>query len=167
MTDDTSARLRLPFLQSGQAQKELYHNEALALIDIAVQPAVLSVGANEPPANPRLGECWVVGTAPTGVWSGQAGTLAGWTAGGWRFLAPIPGMSVWSQAQQMTARYDSAAWLVGQVRAAAVLVDDLPVLGARQPAIQSPQGGTAIDAESRSAILAILAALRSHGLIAT
>ena len=32
MTDETSARTGLPLLQPGQAQKEMGHNEALALI---------------------------------------------------------------------------------------------------------------------------------------
>ena len=33
---DTTARLRLPTLRAGQAQKELTHNEALTLLDLAV-----------------------------------------------------------------------------------------------------------------------------------
>ena len=41
---DTSARLNLPLLAPGQAQKELYHNEALTLIDLAVQASVVTVG---------------------------------------------------------------------------------------------------------------------------
>ena len=40
VSEETTARLTLPFLQSGQAQKELTHNEALTLLDIAVQPVV-------------------------------------------------------------------------------------------------------------------------------
>lgn len=40
MTDLPTPRLALPLLQPGQAQKEMYHNEALARLDLAVQPAV-------------------------------------------------------------------------------------------------------------------------------
>jgi hypothetical protein len=41
------------------------------------------------------------------------------------------------------------------------------VVGPRQAAVAAPSGGTVIDAESRTALVAILAALRAHGLIAT
>ena len=42
MSDDSTARLALPFLAPGQAQKELYHNEALSRLDLLVQTVVLS-----------------------------------------------------------------------------------------------------------------------------
>ena len=57
MSDETTARLGLPFLQAGQGQKELTHNEALAMLDIAVQPVVLEVGLATPPATPLPGQC--------------------------------------------------------------------------------------------------------------
>ncbi|MGL4312420.1 MAG: DUF2793 domain-containing protein, partial [Sphingomonas sp.] len=33
---ETTSRLALPLLAAGQAQKEMFHNEALALIDLAL-----------------------------------------------------------------------------------------------------------------------------------
>lgn len=167
MTDDNSARLALPYLQPGQAQKELYHNEALALVDLALQATVKSVGRDAPPADPLPGECWIVGAAPTGAWTGHPAALAGWTGGGWRFVGPVAGMAVWSEADRLTAQYESGGWAVGKQRVNAVLVDDLPVVGARRGAIAVPQGGTTVDVEARAALSAILAALRGHGLIAT
>ncbi|MFM9827925.1 MAG: DUF2793 domain-containing protein [Sphingomonas sp.] len=166
MNDDTSARLRLPHLQPGQAQKELYHNEALALIDIGLQASVKAVGLESPPSDPKPGECWIVGPAPTGVWSGQAKALAGWTAGGWRFVAPVAGMTVWSEQDRLSAQYESDAWHVGELRTSVVMIAELPVVGARQPAIGTPQGGLTVDTQARAALSAILVALRSHGLIA-
>ena len=79
---ETSARLALPLLVPGQAQKEMFHNEALATIDLALQASVAAVGTEAPPAAPSPGQCWIVGPRPTGDWAGQAGALAGWTAGG-------------------------------------------------------------------------------------
>ncbi len=38
MEHETTARLGLPLLATGQAQKETTHNEALALIDLAPHP---------------------------------------------------------------------------------------------------------------------------------
>lgn len=64
MSDETSVRLGLPLLQTGQAQKEMTHNEALTLLDFAVQPVVEAVGVDTPPAAPAPGACWVVGPTP-------------------------------------------------------------------------------------------------------
>jgi hypothetical protein len=95
---ETSARFALPFLQPGQAQKEVYHNEALALLDIAVQAAVQSADVAVPPDSPATGSCWIVAAGATGAWAGRSGTIAGWTSGGWRFVEPSEGMQVWNVA---------------------------------------------------------------------
>lgn len=165
MSDERSPRLALPLLQPGQAQKETDHNEALTLLDIAAQAAVLAVGLDNPPVDPAPGECWIVGTAPTGAWNGYVGALAGWTAGGWRFVAPTPGMTAWSIADDMSARYEAGTWWLGEIRAERVLIDGVQVLGPRGSAIPDPAGGVSVDAEARAAISAMLNALRSHGLI--
>jgi hypothetical protein len=167
MSDDTTQRLQLPLLNAGQAQKELTHNEALALIDLTVQAAVLGVGIDTPPAAPEAGQCWIVGTAPTGAWSGQARSLAGWTSGGWRFVVPPEGCAVWSRADAAVARYLDGIWSVGVIRGARVDIDGAMVIGPQRAAIAAPAGGATIDAEARSVLGAILAALRGHGLIAS
>lgn len=167
MMTDATARFALPWLQPGQAQKEMFHNEALTLVDLTTHPVVETVGTNTPPANPLPGQCWIVGSTPAGAWTGQAGRLAGWTAGGWRFVAPVTGMAVWSLADGVAARWTGAGWTVGTVAASRVEVAGLRVVGARQPAIAAPAGGATVDTAARGAISEILQALRSHGLIAT
>lgn len=161
---DLSPRLRLPLLQAGQAQKELFHNEALALLDLAAQPVAETLGDQAPPATPQFGQCWIVGDQPTGVWTGQAGALAGWTAGGWRFVAPVDGMSCWVRAAGLEARRTAGAWVLGTVAAAAVTINGVQVLGARRPAVAAPTGGTVVDGEARTALANILAVLHAHGL---
>ncbi len=86
---DATARFALPFIAAGQAQKEVFHNEALTRVDVLLQPVVEAVGLDAPPASPATGQCWVVGAAPTGAWAGQAQSIAAWTEGGWRFVAPL------------------------------------------------------------------------------
>lgn len=162
MTD----RLTLPLLVAGQAQKEMFHNEALAMLDIAVQASVVAVGTNGPPETPVPGECWVVGSTPSGAWADHPQELAGWTQGGWRFVAPQPGMSVWDQSSGEAARFDGTGWRIGQITASRLAIGGVQVVGARQPAVVAPAGGATVDAEARGAIAAILAGLRAHGLIA-
>lgn len=166
MSDETSARFGLPFLQPGQAQKELYHNEALARLELAVQASVVAVGVDTPPPTPSLGDCWIVGTSPIGAWAGATRQIAGWTTGGWRFLVPTEGMMVWDAATGTMAHYVAGSWSIGALRCDRVLVGGNQVIGARQPAIADPAGGTTIDGEARGAIAAILSAMRGHGLIA-
>ena len=162
---ETSARLALPLLAPGQAQKELFHNEALALLDMAVQASVVAVGLDSPPDAPAPGQCWIVGAAPTGGWRGHADAIAGWTPGGWRFLSPVAGMAVWDIGAGRVARWSGEAWVSGTLAGARLLVDGVQVVGARRGAIPAPAGGGTVDVEARAAVAAILAALAGHGLI--
>lgn len=166
MVDESTARLALPLLQAGQAQKEMSHNEALTRLDLAVHACAVTEPLDIPPAEPSVGACWIVGTDPTGDWATHAGALAGWTQGGWRFVAPREGMAVWIATSRTIARFSSdLGWIVGTLAGARVLVDGLQVVGARRSAIADPTGGATIDAEARAAIGAVLNALREHGLI--
>ncbi len=164
---DVTDRLALPLLAAGQAQKEVFHNEALLLLDLVAGAGVEAVGPNTPPASPTPGQAWVVGPAPTDDWAGHGQALAGRTAGGWRFVAPREGLAVWSAADGAVARFHSGAWEVGNLRGHAVLIDGNKVVGARAAAIADPSGGATVDSEARAAIGAVLAALRGHGLIAS
>ncbi|WP_066650242.1 MULTISPECIES: DUF2793 domain-containing protein [Sphingomonas] len=165
MTDETTARLALPLLQPGQAQKELYHNEALALLDFATQAVVEAVGVDMPPAAPAMGACWVVGSAPVGGWTGQALAIAGWTGGGWRFVPAREGMTVWNRSEDQASRFDGIAWRSGELRGSVLMIGDDQLIGPRRPAIGDPAGGATVDIEAREAVTAILTALRGHGLI--
>ncbi|TPG19949.1 DUF2793 domain-containing protein [Sphingomonas koreensis] len=167
MSDETSARLGLPLLQAGQAQKEMTVNEALTRLDLAVQARVTAIGVDDPPADAEVGDCWIVGAAPTGDWAGMAGALAGWTADGWRFVAPGEGMMAWVTTDAATARYHDGVWELGAVRAERVLIGGRQVLGEQCAAITGAEGGAVIDDGARATVAQILVALRSHGLIAT
>lgn len=84
----TTADIGLPEVASQQAQPEVTHNEALAMLS-AMLNGVISAGDNAPPAGspgPAVGDAYIVGTAPTGAWAGRANTIAVYTGGGWRFI---------------------------------------------------------------------------------
>src|SRR3569623_1509159 len=164
---DTTARFALPLLQPGQAQKEMFHNAAIAGLDLVAQPGVVAAGVDTPPIALEVGQCWIVGSAPTGDWDGQANTLAGWGADGWRFGAPFEGMAEWVIGDALVARFRDGGWAIGTETATVLKLDGDQVVGARQPAIAEPSGGATIAAESRATLASILAALRTHGLIGT
>lgn len=164
---DTTDRFALPLLQLGQAQKEMFHNESLAALDLIVQPSAEAAGLDTPPGAPESGQSWILGNAPTGAWAGKAKHLAGWSASGWRFAAPVEGMAVWVVADALTASFRDGDWVLGEATAAHLVIGGDSVVGPRQAAIATPSGGATVDAESRAAIAAMLVSLRTHGLIAT
>lgn len=164
---EATQRLLLPMLFAGQAQKELFHNEALHLLDAIVAGAVEEPPRDDPPASPSSGECYLVGASPTGEWSSHAGHVAAFSSAGWRFIAPVVGMSLVVKASGTCATYGSDGWEVGTLRASRLIVEGEQVVGVRRSAIAGPAGGITVDAEARDTIEQILSALRQHGLIAT
>lgn len=102
----------------------------------------------------------------TGAWAGQDGALAGITDGGWKFLAPIEGAQVIDAASGQTIVRRGGSWETGVVRAQEFRVNGQTVVRQRQAAIADPTGGTTSDVECRAAVISILSALRTHGLIA-
>jgi hypothetical protein len=142
----TSSRMALPLLVSGQAQKELTHNEALLLIDMALMPLVESVGLNAPPTAPQIGQCWIVGPLPTGAWSGAANHLAAWTAGGWRTMA-LP------QRADVRERVSGRNWTLG------------PAGWAAAPTWTAVSGGSTVDQEARAALESLAGMLAARGLL--
>ena len=162
----TTPRLLLPYIAVNQSQKEVTHNDALNRLDALVALAVESLDLSAPPATPNEGEVWIVGPAASGAWAGQEGTLAQWLAGAWAFYPATDGMRAWLKDRAVEARFAAGAWVVGELRGDRLVLAGQQVVGAQQPAIADPAGGTTIDAEARTAIVALLAALRQHGLIA-
>ncbi|MBV9930409.1 MAG: DUF2793 domain-containing protein [Alphaproteobacteria bacterium] len=163
MTDRTP-RFALPFILPGQAQKELFHNEALVLVDAVLQAAVEEGPRAAPPASAAPGQSWLVAGGAGGAWTDQDGALAVMTEGGWRFVAPHAGMCVWDKAAGVPRQWDGSAWSGGRIACAGLSIAGKTVVGARLPEVPSPSGGTIIDTEARAAVAALIAALKSHGL---
>lgn len=161
-----SARLALPLIEAGQIDKSTTHNEALTLLDFGVAAAVEAVLVDNPPASPVVGSSFIVGTNPAGTWAGHAHALTGYTAGGWRFIAPTEGLTALIKPTGEVAVFREGAWELGHLRGAKLSVGGNQVVGARLAAVADPAGGPTVDAEARAAIASILARLRQHGLIA-
>lgn len=141
--DSISPRYALPLLYAGQSQKEVFVNEAHALTDALIHCAIEGTSAT-PPGSPVEGTNWLVAASPTGAWSGQAGKIACRQAGNWLFVMPQDGMRLLDKSNGQERRYASG-WLAPTVTAL-------------------PSGGTTIDAEARSAIADLIAALRTAGI---
>lgn len=165
MTDQT-ARFQLPLLSAGQAQKEVFHNEALIRLDAIAAAGVEGPPQVEPPAAPQPGQAWIAAPAAAGDWAGQDGAIAAWTDGGWRFLQPPEGMLVWRRDTGQWMIRTAGGWQDDRFPVPALAVAGKIVVGPQQPAVTPPAGGGVVDAECRAALGAALEALRAHGLIA-
>lgn len=163
---DKTPRWALPMLFAGQAQKEIFHNEALTLIDALLHGRAQSADVAVPPSAPEPGQCWVVADGASGAWEDHEGDIACWTEGGWRFLMPKAGLFIDLADRGHAIFHDGSQWRDGAIRNDGLYVEDERVVSERQAAIAAPFGGATIDAEARATIAAILATLRAHGLIA-
>ncbi len=105
----TSPSLGLPYLETGQAQKEVTHNEALRLLDAVVQLSVIAIQA-APPGSPTDGQRWIVGSAATGAWAGEVGKIALWSSG-WLFLNPMAGWQAFVSSTASFRTWSGTAWL--------------------------------------------------------
>ncbi len=106
----SSPHLHLPFIQPGQAQKHVTHNEALLALDSLTQLAVLDRALTAPPADPIAGDRYIVATAPTGDWSGHADAVAAFDGAAWLFHAPRPGWRAWVAAEGTVVTWTGSAW---------------------------------------------------------
>lgn len=136
-------RHALPLLFSGQAEKEFYVNEAHALTDALLHCAIEGIG-DTPPAAPDEGDCWLIGPAPTGEWTGQSGRIASRQFGNWLFAGPRDGLTVLNRSTGQILRFH-AGWIAPTAPAA-------------------PTGGTTVDSQARAAVAALLAALSEAGI---
>lgn len=105
-----TARLGLPYIVSSQAQKEVTHNEGLNKLDAFVTPVVADI-ADSPPGSPAAGDLYIVGSSPSGDFSGHANQLAQYQTGGWVFYAPFKWMDAVVESLDSRMAYDGSAWV--------------------------------------------------------
>ncbi len=140
----TTPRFNLPNLFVAQAQKEFTINEALARLDSLIHP-VVEGEANDPPASPNEGDCWIIGTQPTGEWATNSGGIACRQSANWIYLQPKLGMSVTEIASGSVVHFDGS-WQ-------------------RIAAIPTPMAGATEDTEARETIVALISALVTAGIL--
>jgi hypothetical protein len=103
--------LKLPYLAAAQSQKHVTLNEALRALDAVIQLGVADRDATIPPASPAEGARYIVGSSPSGAWSGYAGQIAAWQDGAWMFHPPGEGWLAWAVDEEKLLVYNGAAWI--------------------------------------------------------
>lgn len=140
----SSPLLGLPMLFTGQAQKEVFVNEAFSLID-AVTHCTIQGSASIPPTSPSSGSNWLVGTAASGDWSGMDGKIACYQSGNWLFVTPFDGLRIFNRS---TAQFNlfSGGWKT-------------------PTSVIAPTGGTTIDTQARTALANLISSLQTAGIL--
>lgn len=108
---DETTHLQLPYILAAQSQKHVTHNEALRVLDVVVQLSVVDKDLATPPASPLEGTRYIVGSSPSGAWSGHGGKVAAWQDGAWAIYAPVTGWSAWVDDESQTYIYSGSAWV--------------------------------------------------------
>lgn len=143
-----TANLALPLIEASQAQKHVTHNEALRMLDAAIQIAVIDMHRTAPPASPAAGDRHVVAAGATGAWAGHAQSIACWHDGAWLFLAPHSGWCIWSLADAVIKVFDGTTW-----HDAGTSYDFVPKLGVNT----SATAPNLLSIRSNAALLAAIA----------
>jgi hypothetical protein len=119
----TSPDLGIPYVAAQQAQPEVTHNEAIAVMQ-ALLKGVVNMTTATPPGSPTDGDAYVIAASPTGAWAGRAGAIAVYVSNAWRFIpgntsagsaiamgARHEGMRVYNQADNYQWVWSGSAWL--------------------------------------------------------
>lgn len=141
----STPNIGLPLLIAGQAQKEFFVNQALAIIDALDRRAVVA-SMSQPPSDPGEGSCYRVTAPAAQAWEGCEDHIAVQVAGAWHLVPPRDGMRLFDLAS-------------GQ----SLLFRDGWQASAPVPA---PAGGTVVDIEARAALSSLIEVLRETGIVA-
>ncbi|MFN7178291.1 DUF2793 domain-containing protein [Hyphomonas sp.] len=115
MTDTSehfTARIGLPYLLSGQAQKHVTVNEALRRLDVLVQLSAISASLAEEPGDAANGSVYILPPGKTGPsWNAMSnGALAAVIDGAWEEIQPREGWQAFVTDQGRSLIFDGETW---------------------------------------------------------
>lgn len=99
-------------LVDSQAAKYATHNEALRQIE-GRTVRVKSRTTSAQPGSPAAGDTYIIPTGATGTdWSTQAGKIGHYYGGSWKFYAPVEGIRVWVNDEDVRVVYDGSNFVL-------------------------------------------------------
>lgn len=103
-------RYSIPQLAASQAQKHVTVNEALQVIDAAINLVVIRRDLTDPPATPAEGDKYIPASPAGGVWSGRENSIAAFIGGYWTVFAPEVGWRAFDQSTGELLVWDGVVW---------------------------------------------------------
>jgi len=115
MSSETTLKLNLPYILPAQAQKHITHNEALKALDTLIHLSVVSDTLTQPPANPVLGDNYLVGSNASEAWLGKDNQVTTFQDGVWEFLTPQIGWQCYVQDSARVKIWSGTVWTVSNI----------------------------------------------------
>lgn len=106
----TTPIMSLREMVQSQSQPHLVFNEAVRRLEASINIVVVDKDLNAPPTSPAANARYIVGSSPTGAWSGQAGKIAFVSGTSWLFLTPYIGWRAWVTDESQFYRYNGSTW---------------------------------------------------------
>ena len=107
----TTNHLAITLVEQSQAQKEITVNAALTRLDAMLNSGAKSRSTNTPPGSPAAGDVYIVGSAPTGAWAGQAGKITYFDQL-WKFITPLQGAMLWVNDEGLKLVFNGSSWAI-------------------------------------------------------
>ncbi len=126
---DTSPVHGLPYIRPAQAQKHVTHNEALDILDAAVQLTVETRKKSSPPSNVRAGARYIVADGGSGDWAGKGGRIAVWSGSAWSFVKAQRGWVAHLLDEGGFVRFDDPGWFGISVPVNAEILQNISGIG--------------------------------------
>ncbi len=108
--NDTTNKLRLPYITASQAQKHVTHNESLKILDTITQLSLQSLTLTQPPTDSLEGQSWYIPHSATGLWAAHHGKIAAWQDGAWVFITLQTGWRAWIEEESNLKIWNGTGW---------------------------------------------------------
>jgi len=105
----TSPNIGFTYAEEGVVTSEVAVNEALNIMDMLLQCAVIDRNLATPPGSPADGDVYLVATSGTGAWSGKDGQIAGYYSG-WIFYTPSEGFTMRVLDENLWLGWNGSTW---------------------------------------------------------
>ncbi len=111
MNSTATPSLTLPFLQAGQALKNITHNDALNRLDAGLYLSCSDMGADSLPADPASGSAVIISDTAVPDLSDRVGQIAVFQAGNWVWFNPQSGWMIWDSAGDRLRVFNGVEWV--------------------------------------------------------
>jgi len=91
----------------GKLQTQINNISSVGILPL--EPVISQI--NTPPVTPAIGDRYLVGTIPTGVFVGNANNIAIWGGASYTFVPPVTNNTVYVTATLTTLRYNGVSWV--------------------------------------------------------
>lgn len=106
----TTPHFAIEEVAAAQAQKHVTVNEALHVIDQAINLVVVRRDLSDPPVDPAEGDRYVVAAPASGAWTGREGQIAAFVNGIWHFFTPEIGWRVYDRSAADLLVWSGSGW---------------------------------------------------------